>query len=868
MIPAVPTGASRSFTMIDDNRNVSRPGAVQALILTVSLAASASAAQTELWFPPELVADGQGTADLARFRRGQQLPGRYTVDVYLNQRFVGSRKIAFAADVGGHATDPTGLVPLLTCDELIAAGVRHEAFAAKAPAGATAAGRASPASLIPQASTLFSFHKMRLDMTVPQRWIQRRPRNWTPPELWDEGITAGLLNWSFSGNNRFGRLPGASRYLQLRGGLNYGPWRVRDEMSISEYAGVRVWDHTALWAERGIPAWRSRVKIGDAVTGGRVFESLRLRGASLTTEDDMYPDSERGYAPLIRGTALSNARVSVRQRGHVIYEANVPPGEFVIDDTDPVYSSGDLEVSVREADGSVRRFTVPYATVPDLLRQGQGKYDLSAGYLQNSSYLHDARPLVVQGILMRGTAHETTLFGGLQFTRNYRAAAIGAGFNLGELGALSADVTHAESVRREGGRSRGQSLRFLYSRSVEQTGTTFQLAGYRYSTGGYFSLEESLRSGLRSAGDDRRLYGESGATRRQRTDRFEMANHRRERMEVTVSQQVQARTSLYVTGSRQTYWQRGGSTTSVQAGVSTSLDFAALSLNYSESHTPIRSGTDRGVYISLSVPLSRLLNGYDRPLSAALTLGHTGDGELTRQTVISGSALDRDALSWSAGQAHSSRSGDSSNLRLSYRGSRAQTSAGWSHGHGYRQVSYDASGGLILHGGGLTAAPYLGQTSVLIETRGVTGIPVEGGTGTVTDARGYAVQPWASEFRENRVVIDIRHLDPQTEIADPVVRVVPTRGAVVRARFAAKTGYRILMTLRRDGRPLPLGTTVSLGDSSSLVGDNGQVYLSGAERRGTLRAKWGSQRGQSCGATWDLGNITSSSVVRISADCT
>lgn len=842
---------------------------VRTTILTLLFMVVQNAEASELWFPPAFISGSHGVADLTRFTRGQQLPGRYEVDIYLNQRLIGRREVPFIADNRTSAKgvkDSTGLVPLLTRDELLAAGVRSSAFSASSSSNHYGRRRAALADMLPQASAFFNFQKMRLDISLPQRWIQRRPRNWTPPELWDEGITAGLLNWSFSGSRRSGETGGFSQYLQLNGGVNVGPWRLRDELSISEYAGVRTWDNQGIWAERGIPAWRSRIKLGDTTVGGRIFDSLRIRGASLSTDDEMYPDSERGYAPVIRGTALSNARISVRQRGHIVYEMNVPPGEFVIEDIDPVYSSGDLEVTVRESDGGTRLFTVPYATVPDLLRQKQTKYELSAGYVQNSGYTRYARLPLFQGTLARGMAHESTLYGGLQFSRGYQSAAFGTGFNLGAWGAISADITHAESSLSGGNHQRGQSLRFVYSRSIQQTDTTFQLAGYRYSTGGYYSLEESLYSRVQKRDSLQHSTGPQSSDLSRHAVRYGLDHHRRERMEISVSQRMTARTSLYLTGSRQTYWQRGGATTSLQAGLSTSLGRTGLSLSYSESRLPW-AANDRSIYVSLSVPLNSLFHGYERPVFATVSMNRTGR-EYTQQTVLSGSGLEHDALSWSAGHASSQRGGDSSDLRLGYRGKNMQTSAGWSQGRGFRQVSYDASGGLIVHEGGFTAGPYLGQTSVLIETPGATGVPIAGGNGVITNDRGYAIQPWASEFRENRVAVDVTRLSAQTEIAEPVIRVVPTRGAIVRARFAARSGLRLLMTLHKNGVPLPLGTTVSFGDSASIVGENGQVYLSGAGQKGTLRARWGNSVELSCKASWDLGRTASdASVIRTSADC-
>lgn len=67
------------------------------------------------------------------------------------------------------------------------------------------------------------------------------------------------------------------------------------------------------------------------------------------------------------------------------------------------------------------------------------------------------------------------------------------------------------------------------------------------------------------------------------------------------------------------------------------------------------------------------------------------------------------------------------------------------------------------------------------------------------------------------------------------------------------------MTLTKDGKPLPFGTTVMAGNSSSIVGDGGQVYLSGLTHNGTLTAKWGNSTGQSCRAHWHISDAEASS---------
>ncbi len=208
----------------------------------------------------------------------------------------------------------------------------------------------------------------------------------------------------------------------------------------------------------------------------------------------MYPDTMRGFAPEVRGVASSNARVSIRQNNNEIYRTSVAAGPFVINDLYSLSSGGDLQVIVTEADGTEQTFTVPYSSVPILQRQGQVRYGITAGrYLSSSQY---TSPAFAQGTLLRGLPHDITAYGGLQLAGKYRALAAGVGANLGRWGALSADITHADSILADGSHHVGQSVRFLYSRSLVSTGTTFQLAGYRYSTQGFHTLDETVLKGM------------------------------------------------------------------------------------------------------------------------------------------------------------------------------------------------------------------------------------------------------------------------------------------------------------------------------------------------------------------------------------
>src|SRR5699024_12570881 len=92
--------------------------------------------------------------------------------------------------------------------------------------------------------------------------------------------------------------------------------------------------------------------IGDTWTASDIFDSTQIRGARLYTDNDMLPASQNGFAPVVRGIAKSNATVIIRQNGYVIYQSAVSQGAFEITDLNTASIGGDLDVTIKEEDGS------------------------------------------------------------------------------------------------------------------------------------------------------------------------------------------------------------------------------------------------------------------------------------------------------------------------------------------------------------------------------------------------------------------------------------------------------------------------------------------------------------------------------------
>ncbi|ENE9916136.1 fimbria/pilus outer membrane usher protein, partial [Yersinia enterocolitica] len=67
----------------------------------------------------------------------------------------------------------------------------------------------------------------------------------------------------------------------------------------------------------------------------------------------------------------------------------------------------------------------------------------------------------------------------------------GSGVSLGSFGALSADITTSSTtLAGQDGRQQGSSYRIRYAKSLLETGTSIDLAAYRYSTRHYYSFSD------------------------------------------------------------------------------------------------------------------------------------------------------------------------------------------------------------------------------------------------------------------------------------------------------------------------------------------------------------------------------------------
>ncbi|TBL87254.1 fimbrial biogenesis outer membrane usher protein [Hafnia alvei] len=805
---------------------------------------------------------GDGTAiDLSVFSSptGGQLPGKYIVDIYINDELADHREVEFIADKSTSGKDKngtknneeiTGLIPCLTLEDLKGYGLRTDAIEAfnknsedksaaeqvdnaKAKVNSPAVEGACTNILqsIPAAKADFDFNKQRLNLSIPQALMSHSARGYVDPKFWDDGITAALIDYNFTGANGTSSGDNSkddSYYLNLRSGLNLGAWRLRNYSAWNDNNGVREWQNINTYLQRSIISIKSQLILGDNYSSADIFDSSQFRGIQIASDDDMLPDSQQGFAPIVRGIAKTNAQVTITQNGYTIYQSYVSPGAFEINDLYPSAGSGDLTVVIKEQDGSQQTFIQPYASVPMLQREGHTKYSLTAG--QYRSGYSQSKPNFGQFTLIQGLSHGATVYGGVQASENYMAAAAGIGQNLGDLGAVSSDITQAKTDLTDSGVSKGQSYRFLYAKTFADSGTDLRLMGYRYSTSGFYTLQESV-----DLNDDDNTLSE-----------YDVRTHKRSRVEGSINQTLPENWgSLFFSASVQDYWDDSAKEQTLQWGYNN--DWKGISYNIAVSDNYItEEERDRQFSLNVSIPLDKWLS------SASVSYNSTSDsdGRVQRQTSLSGTLLEDRNLTYNISQGVGNQGqGYSGNTSLSYQGKYGNSNVGYSYTKDSRRLNYGLQGGIITHSDGITFSEPLGETVALVAAPGAGDTKVKNKNGVRTDDEGYAVLPYITAYRHNNVSLDTTSLGKNVEIDESVRDVIPTRGAVVRAKFTTHVGYRMMMMMMRpSGKPVPFGTTVSLLDATSagIVGEDGEAYLSGLPAKGSLKAQWGKGADEHC----------------------
>lgn len=673
---------------------------------------------------------------------------------------------------------------------------------------------------IDSVTTTTNLSRSALNVSVPQAFLQYSDSNWTPPSRWDNGIPGFMLDYDIAASKiNYKHSDNTQDYSSYgTAGVNVGPWRIRGNYQYSNYKRGNLrdtnFDWTQLYLYRSFNEQGLKLQAGQVYLNSSLYDSFRYNGLSVQSDERMLPPALRGYAPQVSGIAKTNARVKITQKGRTLYETNVPPGPFVISDLNQAVQ-GLLDVAVEEEDGSVQYFQVNTASIPFLTRQGSMRYKLFSGkpvYNTGNRYIG---PEFMSGEISWGAFNNTSLYGGFIATnQNYQAATAGIGQDLHLLGALSMDVTRAQSKLEQQNTKSGYSYRVNYARQFASTGSQISFMGYRFSDSNYLSMSDYLDY-LKI----NKLY------QRDRETYTVMGNQHIPWVDV----------NTYLSYTHRNYWY-GNSSNSMSLSMTrnfNAFDFRNITGTLSVSKTRYRESDDRQIYFGISMPIGTGQQiSYDSQYgegNRSHTVSYYNSSERDRSYRLSAGGRDTDISSGSA------------LVRGSYR-QRTQSGAfnvnASQKNRAYRSVSADWNGSVTITPYGAAFSESLGGETprMLVSAHGVSDVPFNGGNAK-TNRFGIAVIPGGSSFESNSYAVDIRRLPENVEMEKSIFQSTLTEGAIGYKSLPVNKGYRVMATITladgtAPGFGSPVTDTVS-GRELGIVGPGGQAYLSGIDDNAT-----------------------------------
>ncbi|MGC0784073.1 fimbria/pilus outer membrane usher protein [Pantoea agglomerans] len=787
--------------------------------------------------------------DVARYATGNPIdPGIYTLDIFLNGRQISRENVQVVREGAGTKA-------CLSYDLVKSLSIKDTVFSSQ-QAEELRSGKQCIAleDVVKESHAAINSADMQMDISIPQIYLLRSARGYVAPEFWDKGETAFTLNYD---TNYYRSVNDGREYDSFYGralaGFNLGGWMFRHEGSLSwrRQQGDESHHYNAIstYVQRDIPQLKSRLLLGEGNTSGELFDTLSFRGAQISTVDQMWPDSQRGYAPEIRGVARTSAQVTVSQNGSKIYETTVSPGPFNITDLYPTGYGGDLDVTVKEADGSETRFSVPYAAMTRLKRPGMTFYSVTGGVSRKDNMAYT--PSVYQGTIQHGFTNSLTGYTGILGSDNYISALLGGAFGL-PIGAISLDITGAQTKYGDE-KKQGVSYRATYSKKVAQTDTNFTLAAYRFSSSGYYSYDNALQI--------------NNYYKKNKNDGINYLSRPKQRFSMTASQNFgESYGNIYLTGFIQNYWNSTGTNTQFQLGYNNrigrvSYTLSANRLLYSTG------GHDTQLSLDFSIPLGSESKNY---VTGSAT--HNKEG-VTAQTAVNGVLGENDQYSYNVGASRDIDNKKSGSVSGQYRSPYSMLTASYTKGENYYSASGGASGAVVALPDGINFSAYQSTTYAVVTAADAEGARVLGYPNIVLNGSGRAVVPNLNPYRINELAIDPKGIPLDVELESTQQRVIPVEGAVVRLDYKTSKGKPLLIRANQpDGNALPFGASVNdeNGNLVTTVSQGGQIYVRLNKDVSRLHVSWGKAENDNCLVNLESGVVQSSdnqTLARLTTTC-
>lgn len=643
----------------------------------------------------------------------------------------------------------------------------------------------------------------RLELVVPEAALATGE---TALSDYQQGGTAGIFNYDlFTTRNQYGGGNDDYGQASLEEGINISDWLLRSRQIFTKDQGDFSSNSLYTYVQHTYVDQKTLMQAGQINITNTLFSGAAISGVQFVPEDALSTEGKSGVT--VNGLAQgAQARVEVRQSGALIYSTLVPMGPFTLENVPVARVNADLEVTVKETDGTSHRYIVPAESLhPNQLGGPQG-FSIAAGKVRDIDIDNGREKpyLLTASDGWRLTSWLNASAGAMVATK-YQAIATGLDIapmaplmistvlkasddkhddDRGTSATLSANYRAEYNINLFASASRYSSdyrelLDTLQDDFTPYSGQYTTSVGWSNSLLGSFNMGYTLNQGVNGDDDSRYVSLSWGKTYRD--------------FNVSVS------------------WQK--------------------QVNQNDNDSRYSNGDQ--VYVNVGIPIgSHRVNSYWRKQGESETAGlQTGDN-LTPELSYS-IAAERDVKD----QENSFDGSIADNLHYTQLG----LSAGM-NGSDSKNYSATLSGGIVAHSDGVTFSPYRIDDSFAVAalSEKVSNVQISTPSGDVwTDHWGRAVIPSLPAYHNAHIEVNSASLPKNIDLNNGISTVAVGHGAVSHVNFGVLDVRRMMLTISLpDGSPLAKGSTIVDADNNYVVTsvDNGLVFLSDADNQSALYA--------------------------------
>lgn len=634
-----------------------------------------------------------------------------------------------------------------------------------------------------------------IELLVPTESLALPQR---PANNFAHGGTAGIFNYDalMVGSQHEGQ---HDRFDSLGSevGLNTGDWVLRSRQSYTSTSENSRFEHLYAYGARTLEDIEASLQIGQLNLVSPLFSGESFNGVQLLPEAafSQLRATQDGARGQVEGIAYSPSRIEVRQNGVMIHTTMVPSGPFTLRALPLLSNQIDLDVTVHEQDGQVRRLRVPAVSLHEAQWAGPSGFNFALGTVRRLGSADRQPPLFTTLGKEWDWGRSTRLSAGVLAATEYLST--GWGVQRQWAGDTVLGVRQLLSDERSRGRAGNQTQITFSAPLAESLSTSVvvvrQSRNFRTLSDTGWNQE---RHQTQSPGRDHMVFSLTGST-----DQWGAFGATWSRYS-TQSAPSQARLGLS--------WSR------------TLPERISLSLNLERDvGDGSRDRQGNSAYLTLGMALGgqRRLRGYLR----------SDDRSGLHRGVAVSDVLD-ETLAYSANAEYRDESAASYGVRLNALPRYTSLDVGVGQRSGATDYDVGLRGGVALHRDGATLSPYpLRDTFGVLKAGERSGVKLNTPQGPVwTDGAGRAVAASLPAWSTSRLEVDPPSLPRNVEVLGGVQEVHPARGSVQHLDFSLVTVRRLLlnaMTVDRQWLAKGLSVHDEQGRYLTAVQDAGTIFL-------------------------------------------